>query len=77
LLKICIWKAGVLSEAGYTWTDGTPTLAATNTTTGIFVGGAQNGFRLTVPATPTRQQLKVYVGLYGARGRLEACLPFR
>src|SRR5262249_30857694 len=35
---------------GYTWTNGTPTLLASNSTTGIVITGLNNGFALTVPA---------------------------
>jgi len=59
---------------GYSWTDGTPTMSAAQTHTGIFSYGISNGFALTVPAGRIRQQLKLYVGLYGAQGRLEAAL---
>jgi hypothetical protein len=38
---------------GFSWTDGTPTVSATNSTTGVFVSGQNNGFRITVPADPT------------------------
>lgn len=62
------------SRTGFTWTDGTPVASATNTTTGLFVFGEHNGFQFTVPASPTRRQLRLYVGLYGAQGRLEAAL---
>ncbi len=51
---------------GYSWTDGTPTLSAVETHTGIFA--------LTVPAGTVPKRLKVYVGIYGAQGRLEAAL---
>ncbi len=44
----------------YTWTDGTPTATATNSTTGIYEGGG--AFQFTVPANTTSQTLKVYVG---------------
>lgn len=58
----------------FSWTDGTPTPAATDSTTGIFVYGAGKGFQLTVPATNTVRRLKVYLGLYGAWGKFEAAL---
>ncbi len=59
---------------GYTWTDGTPTVAATNTPTGVLVSGLNNGFELTLPASPTLRRVKIYVGLYGAQGKFEASL---
>ncbi|HTI97983.1 MAG TPA: hypothetical protein VL527_03690 [Dongiaceae bacterium] len=59
---------------GYTWTNGIPTGAATNSTTGVFLDGLDNGFSITVPATNELLRLKVFVGLYGAQGRLDAWL---
>ena len=58
----------------YSWVDGTPTAAVTNTTTGVYIVGLQNGFRIQAPAGPTTNTLKVYVGAYAARGRLLAYL---
>ncbi|MGD9628399.1 MAG: peptidoglycan DD-metalloendopeptidase family protein [Pyrinomonadaceae bacterium] len=58
----------------YTWTGGTPNTSATNTPTGLFVMGANNGFQLTVPADTTQRTLKVYLGLWAAGGRFEASL---
>ena len=52
----------------YSWADGTPTAAATNTATGIYVVGLQNGFRMQAPAGLTTNTLKVYVGAFSARG---------
>jgi hypothetical protein len=59
---------------GFSWSDGSPTDRATNTTTGIYISGVTNGFELTVPADLTNRTLKVYVGLYAAQGRLQAWL---
>jgi len=58
----------------FSWSDGTPTPSATNTTTGVFVTGVTNGFRLTAPANTQPQQLNVYVGGYGVQGVFEAYL---
>lgn len=63
-----------VNYCAYAWSNGTPTASATNSTTGIFGYGLNNGFQLTVPATPTLRRLKVYVGLYGAQGKFEAGL---
>src|SRR5262249_54301162 len=57
---------------GYSWTDGTPARSATNTPTGVYVAGRGNGFQLTVPADPSLKTLRLYVGTYGAQGRLRA-----
>ena len=62
------------NSIGFTWTDGQPTSAATNSTTGIFVSGQNNGFRLTVPADSTPRTLKIYVGAWRTQGRLVAHL---
>jgi hypothetical protein len=59
---------------GYSWTDGTPTLAATNTTTGLYVVGLGAGFQITAPATTNLQTLRLYVGSYAARGQMLAYL---
>ncbi len=62
---------------GYTWTDGTPHLAVTNTTTGVWAYGvpaADTGFRFSVPASTNVQTLKVYVGAFAAQGKFVAFL---
>ena len=59
---------------GFTWTGGTPTASATNSTTGIWVSGLNNGFRITVPADTASRTLRVYVGLWNTQGRLVAHL---
>jgi hypothetical protein len=62
---------------GYTWSDGTPVLAVTNTTTGVWAYGVPNlgtGFEFTVPADMTTRTLKVYVGAFAARGAFTASL---
>ncbi len=59
---------------GYSWWDGTPDTTATNTTTGIYVVGVGTGFDLEAPATTNAATLRVYVGAFGARGRLRAYL---
>jgi hypothetical protein len=59
---------------GFSWTDGTPTVRATNTTTGVFIPGLTNGFELTLPADTTTRTLKLYVGLYAAQGKFQAWL---
>lgn len=62
---------------GYSWFDGTPQASVTNTTTGVWAYGTPqigSGFRITAPADTTSRTLKVYVGAYAARGKLEAFL---
>lgn len=60
--------------SGFTWTDGTPTAAASDLKHGIFVYGLRNGFELSVPANSTAQRLRVFVGAYGAKGHFRAWL---
>jgi glucose/arabinose dehydrogenase len=59
---------------GFSWTDGTPIPSATHSTTGVYVIGAGNGFRITVPADPTPRTLILFVGVWAAEGRLVARL---
>ncbi|HMU32784.1 MAG TPA: peptidoglycan DD-metalloendopeptidase family protein [Pyrinomonadaceae bacterium] len=58
----------------FSWTGGTPTASAANTSTGVYATGQNNGFQMTVPADTTARTLKLYVGLWAAGGRLEASL---
>ncbi len=60
---------------GYSWTDGTPTARVTNSPTGLYINGLNKGFQITVPADDTTSRtVKVYVGVWGAQGKLEAAL---
>jgi len=60
---------------GYRWSDGTPTASVTtNSHTGVFTFGENDGFALALPADTTVRTAKVYVGLYGAIGRFQAWL---
>ncbi len=61
------------NSVGFTWTDGAPTHAVTNSTTGVFIEGMNNGFQITVPAN-RRQDAKVYVGAWHTQGHLVAHL---
>ena len=38
---------------GYSWSEGQPTPAATNATTGVLIQGVTNGFSISVPADTT------------------------
>jgi Bacterial Ig domain len=58
----------------FSWSDGTPTLSATDTTTGVFITGETNGFRLTAPADTSARRLKIYVGGYGVQGEFQSFL---
>jgi hypothetical protein len=59
---------------GFTWTGGTPTASATNSTTGVYIEGVGNGFQVTVPADTTQRTLTVYVDSYHAQGKMVAHL---
>jgi hypothetical protein len=61
-------------SAAFAWSDGTPLTSETGTRTCIYVPGFTNGFRITAPADTASRTLKVYVGLYGAAGTLQAFL---
>ncbi len=62
------------NPTGFTWTDGTPTASATNVHTGVFAIGVGTGFQFTVPADTNPKTLRINLGLWRARGRLEASL---
>lgn len=62
------------NTTSFAWNDGAPTAAASNITGGIWIPGANNGFKITVPADTTQKTLKLYVGLWAAGGKLEASL---
>ena len=62
------------NPVGFTWTDGTPNGTATNSTTGIYIAGQNNGFRITAPADTTVRTLRVYVGVWKSQARLTAHL---
>ena len=58
---------------GYSWSDGTPHMSATNTTTGVWAYGVPavgSGFRFDVTASTNIQTLKIYVGAFAAKGKL-------
>jgi hypothetical protein len=59
---------------GLSWTDGTPTASSTGSTSGVFVGGAGNGFMFTAPADTSSRTLTVHVGGYQGSATLTAHL---
>jgi hypothetical protein len=59
---------------GFSWTNGTPTATATNSTTGVYIDGVGNGFQITAPADTTQRTLTVYVDACGAQGKVTAHL---
>jgi len=58
------------NPVSYSWSDGTPKTAVTNTATGVYVAGEGAGFEFSVPADTALRTLKLYVGAYAARGKL-------
>ncbi|MEK6281680.1 MAG: Ig-like domain-containing protein [Acidobacteriota bacterium] len=57
----------------FSWTDGTPTLSASSTQTGVNTNGVVgNGFEINMPADTNLKSLKLYVGAWYAQGKLEA-----
>jgi hypothetical protein len=56
----------------FRWSDGAPDADVGGTSTGIFIRGADDGFRLAVPAGDVAQTLVVFVGGYKSRGALHA-----
>jgi len=71
--------AGVLrltdNPTMFSWSNGTPTQATVNTSTGVFVNASVgNGFQIIVPADTNLRTLKIYLGLWYAQGKLEASL---
>jgi hypothetical protein len=63
-----------LSPQRFAWSGGKPVARSDGTTTGIRTCGKGNGFTLTAPAGRADRTLRVYVGAFAARGRLEARL---
>lgn len=62
---------------GYSWSDGAPMPAVTNTTTGVWAYGVPaigSGFQITAPASTSLRTLKVFVGVFAAQGHFEASL---
>jgi hypothetical protein len=66
------WYAN--NPVGFTWTDGTPTASATGTTTGVYIAGQGQGFRITTPADTTVRTIRVYVGVWRSQARIIAHL---
>jgi hypothetical protein len=63
--------------SGFTWFDGIPTGAQTNTTTGVWAYGVPTvgtGFEFSVPADATLRTLQVFVGVFSGRGSMQVSL---
>jgi hypothetical protein len=56
------------------WTDGTPTVSATNDFNGAFTYTVGRGFSLTAPADTTSRKLILHVGGWNSAGKLTAHL---
>ncbi|MER7889336.1 hypothetical protein ABTX15_05875 [Micromonospora sp. NPDC094482] len=58
----------------FSWRDGAAVRAASGTPNGVYTCGAGNGFALAVAGSGELRTVRLYVGLWMARGRLEARL---
>jgi hypothetical protein len=63
-----------LSPQRFSWQGGSPVDHSDGTPTGIRTCGRGNGFTLSVPATRSSRTLRLYLGVLGGRGRLDAKL---
>jgi hypothetical protein len=63
-----------LSPQRFKWQGGAPVNSSDGTTTGIRTCDEGNGFTLSVPAAKSSRVLRLYVGAFAARGRLDARL---
>jgi hypothetical protein len=63
-----------LSPQRFRWTGGSPVNDSDGTPTGIRTCDEGNGFTLSAPASKSARTLRLYVGAFAARGRLEAKL---
>jgi hypothetical protein len=63
-----------LSPQKFSWQGGSPVDHSDGTPTGIRTCGKNNGFTVSVPAATSSRTLRLYIGVLGARGRLDAKL---
>ena len=63
-----------LSPERFSWTGGSPVDHSDGTPTGIRTCGKGNGFTISAPATKSTRTLRLYVGVFAGRGRLDAKL---
>lgn len=64
-------------SSAYDWSDGTPVANAnvgSDKPSGVYVTGLDNGFEINVLTSTTPRTLRVYIGVYRARGKLTASL---
>lgn len=66
--------SGAANPVKYAWTGGTPKQEVTETSTSIYLSGEDSGFSITVPADTTQRTLRLYVGAWDSRVKLEAYL---
>jgi hypothetical protein len=59
---------------GFSWSDGTPTGSASDSTTGVYTYGNGAGFRISAPADTTTRTLNLYVGGQSSTANLVAHL---
>lgn len=62
------------NAVSYSWTDGTPDVSVSNTATGIYIGGLNNGFQIVVPADTTPRTVTLFVGVFSGQGQFVAHL---
>jgi hypothetical protein len=63
-----------LSPQRFRWQGGAPVDSSDGTTTGIRTCDKGNGFTISAPAAKSSRVLRLYVGAFAARGRLEVKL---
>ncbi len=64
-------------SSAYDWSDGTPVAnvnVGSDKPSGVYVTGLDNGFEINVLTSTTPRTLRVYIGVYKARGKLTASL---
>lgn len=61
------------NATGFRWSNGAPAKGV-KTRSGLFIGSHGSGFEFAVPADATPRTLKVYLGVWVGRGRLDASL---
>jgi hypothetical protein len=59
---------------GFSWTDGTPTTAASGVSTGAYTVGMGTGFQLSFPADTNWRTVTIHAGVYKSAGRITASL---
>ncbi|MGS2616484.1 hypothetical protein ACVCAH_18445 [Micromonospora sp. LZ34] len=65
------WDA---NQETVSWRDGAPVRSADGTPTGVYTCGAGSGFALAVAASGEARTVRLYAGVWMARGRLEVRL---